>query len=94
MFSHAKTLVVVLAPQGIRVNAVAPGSIDFPDGAWDRVKKNDPDSTTRFSGPFPWGHMGTPEEVADVVAFLVSDRATWITGACVPMDGVQHKANL
>jgi 3-oxoacyl-[acyl-carrier protein] reductase len=42
----------------------------------------------------PWGRMGTPEEVADVVAFLVSDRASWITGACLAVDGGQHKANL
>jgi len=85
---------VALAPQGIRVNAVAPGSIDFPDGAWDRVKKNNPDFYNKILGTIPWGRMGTPEEVADVVAFRVSDRARWITGACLPVDGGQHKANL
>jgi NAD(P)-dependent dehydrogenase (short-subunit alcohol dehydrogenase family) len=42
----------------------------------------------------PWGRMGTPEEVADVVAFLVSERASWVTGACIVVDGAQHKGNL
>jgi 3-oxoacyl-[acyl-carrier protein] reductase len=85
---------VALAPQGIRVNAVAPGSIDFPDGAWDRVKKKDPAIYNRILGTIPSGRMETPEEVADVVAFLVSGRARWITGVCVPVDGGQHRANL
>ena len=42
----------------------------------------------------PWGRMGTPEEVADVVAFLVSERASWVTGTCIVVDGAQHKGNL
>lgn len=94
LISHAKTLAVALAPQKIRVNAVAPGSIEFPDGAWDRMKQSNRDFYDTVLKTIPWGRMGTPEEVADVVTFLASDRASWITGACVTVDGGQHKGNL
>lgn len=94
LISHAKTSAVALAPQKIRVNTVAPGSIEFPDGAWDRVKQSNRDFYDSVLKTIPWGRMGTPEEVADVVVFLASDRASWITGACVTVDGGQHKANL
>ncbi len=94
LISHAKTLAVALAPQKIRVNAVAPGSIEFPDGGWDRMKQSNRDFYDTVLKTIPWGRMGTPEEVADVVTFLASDRASWITGACVTVDGGQHKGNL
>ena len=94
LISHAKTLAVALAPEGIRVNAVAPGSIEFPGGAWDRVKQGNRAFYDQVFQTIPSGRMGKPEEVADVVAFLVSDRARWITGACLAVDGGQHKANL
>jgi 3-oxoacyl-[acyl-carrier protein] reductase len=45
-------------------------------------------------GTIPWGRLGTPEEVADVAVFLCSQRASWVTGACLSVDGAQHKANL
>lgn len=94
LISHAKSMAVGLAPQRIRVNAVAPGSIEFPGGGWDGVRQADPAFYKTVLESIPSGRMGTPEEVADVVAFLASDRAGWITGVCLVVDGGQHKANL
>ena len=76
------------------MNAVAPGSIEFPGGLWAEAKQNNPDFYSAILRTIPWGRMGTPEEVADVVAFLVSERASWVTGACIVVDGAQHKGNL
>jgi 3-oxoacyl-[acyl-carrier protein] reductase len=94
LVSHAKSLAVALAPQKIRVNTVAPGSIEFPGGLWAQAKQGNPDFYGAILKTIPWGRMGTPEEVADVVAFLASERASWITGVCLVVDGAQHKANL
>jgi 3-oxoacyl-[acyl-carrier protein] reductase len=94
LVSHAKSLALALAPQRIRVNTVAPGSIEFPGGLWADAKQNNPDFYNAILKTIPWGRMGAPEEVADVVAFLVSDRASWVTGACIVVDGAQHKGNL
>jgi 3-oxoacyl-[acyl-carrier protein] reductase len=94
LVSHAKSLAVALAPQRIRVNAVAPGSIEFPGGLWEQAKHGNPDFYNAVLKTIPWGRMGTPEEVADIVAFLVSGRASWVTGVCLAVDGAQHKANL
>jgi 3-oxoacyl-[acyl-carrier protein] reductase len=94
LVSHAKSLALALAPQKIRVNTVAPGSIEFPGGLWADTKQNNPDFYGAILKTIPMGRMGTPEEVADVVAFLVSERASWVTGACVVVDGAQHKGNL
>ena len=93
LVSHAKSLAVALAPQGIRVNSVAPGSIEFPGGLWAQAKQENPDFYGAILQTIPQGRMGTPEEVADVVTFLVSDRASWVTGVCVVVDGGQHKGN-
>jgi 3-oxoacyl-[acyl-carrier protein] reductase len=94
LVSHAKSLAVALAPQKIRVNTVAPGSIEFAGGLWEQAKHENPDFYGAILKTIPWGRMGTPEEVADVVAFLASERASWITGVCLVVDGGQHKANL
>jgi 3-oxoacyl-[acyl-carrier protein] reductase len=94
LVSHAKSLAVALAPQKIRVNTVAPGSIEFPGGLWRQAKQGNPDFYNAVLKTIPSGRMGTPEEVADVVAFLASDRASWVTGVCLSVDGAQHKGNL
>ena len=94
LVSHAKSLAVALAPQKIRVNSVAPGSIEFPGGLWEQIRHGNPELYGAVLKTIPWGRMGKPEEVADVVAFLVSERASWVTGDCIIVDGAQHKANL
>jgi NAD(P)-dependent dehydrogenase (short-subunit alcohol dehydrogenase family) len=82
-----------LASAGIRVNAVSPGSIVFPGGGWDSLHQRDPERVEQFvERDFPFGRLGTPEEVADVVTFLLSERASWVSGTQVCVDGAQGRA--
>lgn len=94
LISYSKTCAIDLAPQRIRVNVVAPGSTEFPGGLWDGIKQSNRAMYDYARAMIPWGRMGTAEEVADVVTFVVSPRASWVTGACILVDGGQHKANL
>jgi 3-oxoacyl-[acyl-carrier protein] reductase len=88
-----KEMAVDLARHRIRVNGVAPGSIFFPGGSWDRRQKAQPEKVEKLlREEIPWGRFGTPEEVADVVIFLCSERARWVTGATLPVDGGQGRA--
>jgi 3-oxoacyl-[acyl-carrier protein] reductase len=91
--SMAKALARELAPDNIRVNTVAPGSIRFPGGSWDRRCREEPERMARFvAAELPLGRFGRPEEVADVVAFLASERASLMVGACVNVDGCQSRS--
>ena len=91
--SLAKAMAQQLARDNIRVNSVAPGSIRFPGGSWDRRVQDDPDGMTEFvRRELPFGRFGRPEEVGAVVAFLVSARASWISGASVTVDGCQSRS--
>lgn len=83
---------VALAGKRIRVNAIAPGSIEFPGGTWEDRKTSDPDLYNRVLRSIPWGRMGAPDEIASVALFLASDMARWITGQTIVVDGGQSLA--
>ena len=88
-----KALARDYAKDNIRVNTIAPGSIRFPGGGWDKRAVADPDGIAKFvASDIPLGRFGTVEEVADVVTFVASPRASWITGTCIPVDGGQSRS--
>ena len=91
--SLAKAMAADLAPDAIRVFSVAPGSTLFPGGSWERRVREDPEGMAAFvERELPWGRFGTVDEVADVVTFLVSPRASWVVGTCVTVDGGQSRS--
>ena len=93
MISFTKMLSRELAPKAIRVNTVAPGSILYPGGNWEKAFKANPAFEKDFvSHEFPAGRLGRPEEVAYAVVCLASPRASWITGVCLPVDGAQGRS--
>ena len=94
LISYSKNLAVELARKGIRVNCVAPGSIEFPGGVWEAIKKARPSRYEAVRKTIPFGRLGTPEEVGRAIVFLASDAASWVTGVTLPIDGGQHKGNL
>lgn len=93
LISAAGIMALELAPEGIRVNCVAPGSIRFEGGSWDKRVKADPEGMKKFvQANLPLGRFGRADEVGDVVAFLASERASLITGACISVDGAQGRS--
>ena len=94
LVSLSKNLSMSLAPFRIRVNTVAPGSIEYPGGAWEQIKQTRNEYYVKVRDTIPLGRMGTPDEVADVVVYLASERASWVTGTCLCVDGGQYKANV
>lgn len=91
--SLAKAMAGDLAGEGIRVFSIAPGSTLFPGGSWERRLRDDPEGMASFiARELPWGRLGTVDEVADVMAFLVSPRASWVVGCCVAVDGGQARS--
>ena len=91
--SLAKSLAQQLAKDGIRVNSVAPGSIQFPGGSWDKRQQADPAGIAEFvRRELPFGRFGRADEVGAAVAFLASPRASWISGSSLPVDGCQSRS--
>jgi 3-oxoacyl-[acyl-carrier protein] reductase len=80
---------LALAAKRIRVNAIAPGSIEFPGGVWDDRKRSNPELYQATLKSIPWGRLGLPEEIAKVALFLASDMASWVTGQTIVVDGGQ-----
>ncbi len=94
LIAFSKHLALQMAPSGVLVNCVAPGSIDFPGSTWDRFQRSEtPDTVAEFiNRNLPMGRFGWPEPIGEMVAFLASDRANLITGACINVDGGQSKS--
>jgi 3-oxoacyl-[acyl-carrier protein] reductase len=89
LINYTSSQAAMYAPKGIRANAVAPGSIEFPGGSWEARKTSDPKLYGRIQASIPFGRLGAPEEVADVVLFLASPAARWVTGQTIVVDGGQ-----
>ncbi|MDQ6638201.1 MAG: SDR family oxidoreductase [Pseudomonadota bacterium] len=89
MNSYTGSQAAMLSRQGIRVNAIAPGSIGFPGGVWDQRKTENPSLYERTLKSIPFGRFGTPDEVAEVALFLASAHARWMTGQVLSVDGGQ-----
>lgn len=95
MISWSKSLAKQLAKDGILVNVVAPGSILFSGGSWERRQKDNPVFIENFvKNEMPLGRFGLPEEVSAMAVFLASDKASLMTGACVNVDGCQSRSNI
>ncbi len=94
LISYSKTISAQLASKNIRVNTIAPGSVEFDGGLWQMAKKHDRPFYDMILNTIPSGRMGTPDEIGKVAAFIVSPCASWVTGTCLAVDGGQHKGNL
>ena len=86
---YTNTQAAMYARDGIRVNGIAPGSIEFPGGVWDRRKTENPPLYNAVLKSIPFGRLGMPEEIANVAMFLASPLASWVTGQTLVVDGGQ-----
>ena len=73
----------------MRVNAISPGSIEFPGGSWEQRKTTAPGLYNAVLRSIPFGRLGHPEEIANVAVFLASPLAGWVTGQAISVDGGQ-----
>jgi 3-oxoacyl-[acyl-carrier protein] reductase len=86
---YTGTQAAMYAKDRIRVNCIAPGSIEFPGGVWDRRKTDNPRLYNAVLNSIPFGRLGHPEEIANVALFLASPYASWVTGQTIAVDGGQ-----
>jgi 3-oxoacyl-[acyl-carrier protein] reductase len=86
---YTTTQAAMYAKDLVRVNCIAPGSIEFPGGVWDRRKSDNPTLYNATLKSIPFGRMGLPEEVANVALFLASPLASWVTGQTIAVAGAQ-----
>ena len=89
LIQYTKSQAAAYAARGIRVNCIAPGSIEFPGGVWDDARQHNRKLYDSILAGIPFDRMGTPEEVANVALFLASDLASWVTGQTIAVDGGQ-----
>ena len=89
MIHYTQSQAAALARKGIRVNCIAPGSIEFPGGLWEKRRLAGEPLYDRILASIPFGRLGEPEEVADVALFLASPFARWVTGQTIAVDGGQ-----
>jgi NAD(P)-dependent dehydrogenase (short-subunit alcohol dehydrogenase family) len=92
LINYTRSQGLALAAKQVRVNAIAPGSIEFAGGVWDNRKTSDPELYQRILRSIPWGRYGSPDEIAAVALFLASYLASWITGQTIVADGGQSLA--
>jgi 3-oxoacyl-[acyl-carrier protein] reductase len=91
--SLAKSLAQQLAPVNIRVNSISPGSFLFEGGSWWKRQQENPAAIAEYvKRELPFGRFGRVDELGDVVAFLASSRASWISGTSIVVDGCQSRA--
>ena len=86
---YTKTQAATLARKGIRVNCIAPGSVEFPGGSWEKRKTDAPELYNRILNAIPAGRLGKPEEIARVVVFIASPMANWMTAQTMQVNGGQ-----